>query len=35
VRSDQGGEYTANDFEAYCTQQGIRHQTTPAYTPQL
>ena len=35
VRSDQGGEYTANDFEAYCTQQGIRHQTTPDYTPQL
>jgi hypothetical protein len=35
VRSDQGGEFTANDFEAFCTQQGIRHQTTPAYTPQL
>ena len=35
VRSDQGGEYTANEFEAFCTQQGIRHQTTPAYTPQL
>ena len=29
VRSDQGGEYTANDFEAFCTR------TTPAYTPQL
>jgi len=28
VRSDQGGEYTTNDFEAFCTQQGIRHQTT-------
>jgi 5'-3' exoribonuclease 2 len=25
VRSDQGGEYTANDFKAFCTQQGIRH----------
>jgi transposase InsO family protein len=35
VRCDQGGEYIANDFEAFCTQQGIRHQTTPAYTPQL
>ncbi|KAJ6886612.1 hypothetical protein NC651_027120 [Populus alba x Populus x berolinensis] len=35
VRSDQGGEYTANDFEAFCTQQGIRHQMTPAYTPPL
>jgi len=35
VRSDQGGEYTSNDFEAFYTQQGIRHQTTPAYTLQL
>jgi hypothetical protein len=35
VRSDQGGKYTANDFEAFCTQQDIRHQTTPTYTPQL
>ena len=35
MRSDQGGEYNSNDFEAFCTQQGIRHQTTPAYTPQL
>jgi len=34
VRSDRG-EYTLNDFEAFCTQQGIRHQTTPVYTPQL
>jgi len=34
VRSDRG-EYTLNYFEAFCTQQGIRHQTTPAYTPQL
>ncbi|KAL3609588.1 hypothetical protein D5086_000608, partial [Populus alba] len=35
VRSDQDGEYTANDFEAFYTQQGNKHQTTPAYTPQL
>jgi hypothetical protein len=35
VRSDQGEEYTSNDFEAFCTQQGIRHQTTPAYILQL
>jgi transposase InsO family protein len=35
VRSNQGGEYTSNDFDAFCTQQGIRHQITPAYTPQL
>jgi len=24
MRSDQGGEYTSNDFEAFCTQQGIK-----------
>jgi transposase InsO family protein len=35
LRSDQGGEYTTNAFEAFCIQQGIRHQTTPTYTPQL
>ena len=31
LRFDQGGEYTLNDFEAFCTQQGITHQTTLAY----
>jgi transposase InsO family protein len=35
MRSDQSGEYTLNYFEAFCTQQGIGHQTTPTYTPQL
>ncbi|KAM1597308.1 hypothetical protein ACFX1Z_032224 [Malus domestica] len=34
VRSDRGGEYTSNDFQAYCKEQGIRHQLTTAYTPQ-
>jgi transposase InsO family protein len=35
VRINQGGEYTSNDFEAFYTQQGIRHQAIPTYTPQL
>ncbi|KAM1263424.1 hypothetical protein ACFX2G_029042 [Malus domestica] len=34
VRSDRGGEYTSNAFQAYCKEQGIRHQLTAAYTPQ-
>jgi len=25
VRFHQGGEYTSNDFKAFCTQQSIRH----------
>ncbi|KAK0589362.1 hypothetical protein LWI29_013222 [Acer saccharum] len=35
LRSDQGGEYTAGAFQEFLKQQGIRHQFTPAYTPQL
>ena len=35
LRSNQGEEYTSNDFEAFYTQQCIRHQTTSSYTPQL
>ncbi|KAM2112046.1 hypothetical protein ACFX1R_014604 [Malus domestica] len=34
VRLDRGGEYTSNAFQAYCKEQGIRHQLTAAYTPQ-
>jgi transposase InsO family protein len=35
LRSDQSGQYTSNYFKAFCKQQGIRHQTTPSYTPHL
>ncbi|KAF7124908.1 hypothetical protein RHSIM_Rhsim12G0120600 [Rhododendron simsii] len=35
LRSDQRGEYTGDQFEEFLRQQGIRHQCTPAYTPQL
>jgi transposase InsO family protein len=28
VRSNQGGEYTSNDFDAFCTQQGIREKAS-------
>ncbi|KAM1792164.1 hypothetical protein ACFX14_035868 [Malus domestica] len=34
VRSNRGGEYTSNAFQAYCKEQEIRHQLTTAYTPQ-
>ncbi|TNV98457.1 hypothetical protein C5H24_12560, partial [Xylella fastidiosa] len=32
---NQGGEYTGDQFDGFLRQQGIRHQCTPAYTPQL
>lgn len=35
LRSDQGGEYTSGAFKAFCNEHGIKHQFTPAYTPQL
>ena len=35
LRSDQGGEYTGDQFEGFLRHQGIKHQCTPAYTPQL
>ncbi|CAL5332754.1 unnamed protein product [Camellia sinensis] len=35
LRSDQGEEYTSYAFENYCKDHGIKHQTTPSYTPQL
>ena len=34
IRTDNGGEYIG-PFDAYCKQQGIRHQFTPSKTPQL
>jgi transposase InsO family protein len=32
--SNNGGEYTFNQFEAYLTAQGIAHQTSAPHTPQ-
>jgi transposase InsO family protein len=34
IRTDNGGEYIG-PFDAYCREQGIRHQKTPPKTPQL
>ena len=34
LRSDNGGEYLSNEFKAFLTQHGIKHELTVAYTPQ-
>lgn len=33
LRSDNGGEYLGNEFQTFLAQQGIRHETSAAYTP--
>ena len=32
--SDNGGEYTSNEFKSYCFEKGIRHEKTILGTPQ-
>ena len=34
VRSDNGKEYTSNQFNFFCEEAGIEHQLTAPYTPQ-
>uniref|UniRef100_A0A2N9FX16 Integrase catalytic domain-containing protein n=1 Tax=Fagus sylvatica TaxID=28930 RepID=A0A2N9FX16_FAGSY len=34
LRTDNGGEYTSNEFENYCSEYGIRHEKTVPDTPQ-
>nr|KYP35468.1 Retrovirus-related Pol polyprotein from transposon TNT 1-94 [Cajanus cajan] len=34
LRTDRGGEFNSNDFNEFCTMNGIRRQLTAAYTPQ-
>ena len=34
LRTDRGGEFTSNQFNTYCRDQGIKRQLTAAYTPQ-
>ena len=34
IRTDNGKEYTSNEFEQYLRQHGIKHQTTVPYNPQ-
>jgi len=34
LRTDKGGEFTSNEFNNFCSNQGIKRQLTTAYTPQ-
>ncbi|GJU49502.1 retrovirus-related pol polyprotein from transposon TNT 1-94 [Tanacetum coccineum] len=34
LRTDNGGEYTSNEFEYFLWQQGVIHQVTVPYSPQ-
>ena len=34
LRSDRGGEYFSNEFDAFCAEHGIIHESTPPYSPQ-
>ncbi|GAU17221.1 hypothetical protein TSUD_324240 [Trifolium subterraneum] len=34
LRTDGGGEYETNEFDALCEKEGIVHEVVPAYTPQ-
>ena len=34
VRSDRGGEYFSNEFDAFCEEHGIIHQKSAPFTPQ-
>ncbi|GKD82453.1 gag-pol polyprotein, partial [Tanacetum coccineum] len=34
LRTDNGGEYTGDEFYTFCRQEGIKRQFTTSYTPQ-
>ena len=34
LQTERGGEFTSNEFNEFCRQQGIKRQLTMAYTPQ-
>ena len=34
LKIDNGGEYTSDEFDNFCDQEGIKRQLTTAYTPQ-
>ena len=34
LHSDNGGEYTSKEFDAFCVLEGIKRQLTVPYTPQ-
>jgi transposase InsO family protein len=33
LRSDNGGEYTSNDFNDFCKEEGIKKKLTVSYNP--
>ena len=33
LRSDNGGEYTSNDFKDFCKEAGIKREKTVSYNP--
>ena len=33
IRSDRGGEYFSNEFDAFCEEHGIIHQKLAFFTP--
>ena len=33
LRTNNGGEYTSEEFDNFCQQEGIKRQFTVAYTP--
>ena len=34
LRTDGGNEYLSNEFEAYCSENGVLHEVITPYTPQ-
>ena len=34
LRSNNGGEYTSKEFEAFCKEAGIKRELTTPYNPQ-
>jgi transposase InsO family protein len=34
LRSDNGGEYSSNEFKSFLASNGIQHQFTVPYSPQ-
>jgi transposase InsO family protein len=34
LRSDNGGEYTSNEFKSFCRDVGIKRELTTPYSPQ-
>lgn len=34
LRSDNGKEYTSNEFERFCADLGVSHQLTVSHSPQ-